>query len=183
MVAQGGGLVKCVESKMGCSMQRGAHSVPPASGCSLMQSMYAEEPCLTCSASARPHLQGSTFGIPGVLEHTHFLRDLRDVSQRVEQVHGACTSACLIAGQQRRLLCALRALLEKIKIKKKIPPPLPQAEAIRTTLISNIAKAQIPGRSSADRQRLLDIVIVGGGPTGEQQQSGASKHPVSFKHI
>ncbi|KAL6749899.1 pyridine nucleotide-disulfide oxidoreductase-domain-containing protein [Haematococcus lacustris] len=62
--------------------------------------------------------QGSTFGIPGVLEHTHFLRD----------VH--------------------------------------QAESIRLRLVDNIAKAGIPGRPLAEWQRLLHIVIVGGGPTG-----------------
>jgi len=62
--------------------------------------------------------QGSTFGIPGVLQHTHFLRD----------VH--------------------------------------QAEAIRARLIDNVARAGIPGRSQEEWQRLLHIVIVGGGPTG-----------------
>ncbi|KAF5831526.1 hypothetical protein DUNSADRAFT_12996 [Dunaliella salina] len=62
--------------------------------------------------------QGSTFGIPGVLEHTHFLRDLH------------------------------------------------QAEAIRSKLVDNISKAGIPGRPTQEKQTLLDIVIVGGGPTG-----------------
>jgi len=62
--------------------------------------------------------QGSTFGIPGVLEHTNFLRDLH------------------------------------------------QAEAIRSKLVDNISKAGIPGRPAKEKQTLLDIVIVGGGPTG-----------------
>ncbi|GBF90543.1 internal alternative NAD(P)H-ubiquinone oxidoreductase, mitochondrial-like [Raphidocelis subcapitata] len=62
--------------------------------------------------------QGSTFGIPGVEEHTHFLRDLR------------------------------------------------HAEAIRNHLIENIAAAGVPGRPMDEFNRLLHIVIVGGGPTG-----------------
>lgn len=75
---------------------------------------------------------GSTFGIKGVHEYTHFLRDVG------------------------------------------------HAEAIRTRLMENIAKAGIPGRPLViddtvkgadgapimDWQRLLHIVIVGGGPTG-----------------
>ncbi|KAG2490335.1 hypothetical protein HYH03_011284 [Edaphochlamys debaryana] len=61
---------------------------------------------------------GSTFGVPGVLEHAHFLRDVK------------------------------------------------QAEAIRQRLIENLAQAGIPGRSTEEWQRLLHIVIVGGGPTG-----------------
>ncbi|EFJ46064.1 hypothetical protein VOLCADRAFT_63040, partial [Volvox carteri f. nagariensis] len=62
--------------------------------------------------------QGSTFGIPGVLEHAHFLRDVK------------------------------------------------QAEAIRQRLIENLALAGIPGRPLDEWQRLLHVVIVGGGPTG-----------------
>ncbi|GLI68456.1 hypothetical protein VaNZ11_012878 [Volvox africanus] len=62
--------------------------------------------------------QGSTFGIPGVLEHAHFLRDVK------------------------------------------------QAESIRQRLIENLALAGIPGRALPDWQRLLHVVIVGGGPTG-----------------
>ncbi|GLC44559.1 hypothetical protein PLESTB_000059900 [Pleodorina starrii] len=62
--------------------------------------------------------QGSTFGIPGVLEHAHFLRDVK------------------------------------------------QAESIRQRLIENLAKAGIPGRPLDEWQRLLHVVIVGGGPTG-----------------
>ncbi|GIL54148.1 hypothetical protein Vafri_9702 [Volvox africanus] len=62
--------------------------------------------------------QGSTFGIPGVLEHAHFLRDVK------------------------------------------------QAESIRQRLIENLALAGIPGRALSDWQRLLHVVIVGGGPTG-----------------
>lgn len=62
--------------------------------------------------------QGSTFGIPGVQEHAHFLRDVK---------HG---------------------------------------EAIRQKLIHNLALAGVPGRPLQEWQRLLDIIIVGGGPTG-----------------
>jgi len=62
--------------------------------------------------------QGSTFNIPGVLEHAHFLRDVK------------------------------------------------QADAIHNKLIENIAKSGIPGRQTDEYQRLLHIVIVGGGPTG-----------------
>ncbi|KAF8061375.1 NDA1 [Scenedesmus sp. PABB004] len=62
--------------------------------------------------------QGSTFGIPGVEEHAHFLRDVR------------------------------------------------HAEAIRSALIQNIALAGVPGRPLDDYNRLLHVVIVGGGPTG-----------------
>jgi NADH:ubiquinone reductase (non-electrogenic) len=62
--------------------------------------------------------QGSTFGIPGVEEHTHFLRDA---------AHGT---------------------------------------AIRNQLMRNWNLANIPGRSIAERDRILHCVIVGGGPTG-----------------
>ena len=62
--------------------------------------------------------QGSTFGIPGVVEHAHFLRDAAN------------------------------------------------ADAIRTRLISNWNKANIPGRSLQERDRLLHTIVVGGGPTG-----------------
>lgn len=62
--------------------------------------------------------QGSTFGIPGVEQYAHFLRDVR------------------------------------------------HAEAIRAKLIENIALAGVPGRSLDDYNRLLHVVIVGGGPTG-----------------
>ncbi len=62
--------------------------------------------------------QGSTFGIPGVLEHALPLRDVR------------------------------------------------HAERIRAKLIANLAAAGIPGRPMAEWQRLLSVVIVGGGPTG-----------------
>ncbi|KAF6256151.1 pyridine nucleotide-disulfide oxidoreductase-domain-containing protein, partial [Scenedesmus sp. NREL 46B-D3] len=62
--------------------------------------------------------QGSTFGIPGVEQHAHFLRDVR------------------------------------------------HAEAIRGKLIENIARAGVPGRPVDDYNRLLHVVIVGGGPTG-----------------
>eukprot|EP00775_Hariotina_reticulata_P010169 gene10167-10329_t len=62
--------------------------------------------------------QGSTFGIPGVEEHAHFLRDVR------------------------------------------------HAEVIRAKLIENIALAGVPGRPVDDYNRLLHVVIVGGGPTG-----------------
>ncbi|WIA34774.1 hypothetical protein OEZ86_013079 [Tetradesmus obliquus] len=61
---------------------------------------------------------GSTFGIPGVEQHAHFLRDVR------------------------------------------------HAEAIRSQLIENIALAGVPGRPVDDYNRLLHVVIVGGGPTG-----------------
>jgi len=40
------------------------------------------------------------------------------------------------------------------------------AEAIRARLIRSVALAGVPGRRSADAQRLLSLVIVGGGPTG-----------------
>jgi NADH:ubiquinone reductase (non-electrogenic) len=62
--------------------------------------------------------QGSTFGIPGVEEHTHFLRDAAN------------------------------------------------ATAIRNQLVANWNRANIPGRAVAERDRLLHVVIVGGGPTG-----------------
>ncbi|KAL4540974.1 hypothetical protein Ndes2437B_g05374 [Nannochloris sp. 'desiccata'] len=62
--------------------------------------------------------QGSTFGIPGVEEHAHFLRDAS------------------------------------------------HADSIRNKLIYNWNSANIPGRSIADRDRLLHTVVVGGGPTG-----------------
>ncbi|CAK0752207.1 hypothetical protein CVIRNUC_002128 [Coccomyxa viridis] len=62
--------------------------------------------------------QGSTFGIPGVEQRTHFLRDVANSS------------------------------------------------AIRKHLIENWNKANLPTVSQADRQRLLHVVIVGGGPTG-----------------
>ena len=38
--------------------------------------------------------------------------------------------------------------------------------AIRGRLISNWNAANIPGRSDAERARLLHVVVVGGGPTG-----------------
>ncbi|KXZ48051.1 hypothetical protein GPECTOR_30g146 [Gonium pectorale] len=69
----------------------------------------------TAAAAA---VQGSTFGIPGVLQHAHFLRDVK------------------------------------------------QAEAIRQKIIENLALAGIPGRPLEEWQRLLHVVIVGGGPTG-----------------
>ncbi|EFN58862.1 hypothetical protein CHLNCDRAFT_140737 [Chlorella variabilis] len=62
--------------------------------------------------------QGSTFGIPGVEQYTHFLRDAS------------------------------------------------HSTAIRSTLVDNWNKANIPGRSPLDRDRLLHVVVVGGGPTG-----------------
>ena len=40
------------------------------------------------------------------------------------------------------------------------------ASAIKDKLIKNIAKSQIPGTQEAERRRLLNFVIVGGGPTG-----------------
>ncbi|PSC72864.1 internal alternative NAD(P)H-ubiquinone oxidoreductase mitochondrial-like [Micractinium conductrix] len=62
--------------------------------------------------------QGSTFGIPGVEQHTHFLRDAA------------------------------------------------HSTAIRARLVDNWNKANIPGRDPLDRDRLLHVVVVGGGPTG-----------------
>ncbi|GAB4820804.1 hypothetical protein N2152v2_007850 [Parachlorella kessleri] len=62
--------------------------------------------------------QGSTFGIPGVEQHTYFLRDADN------------------------------------------------ATVIRNALIDNWNRANIPGRSPAERDRLLHTVVVGGGPTG-----------------
>lgn len=62
--------------------------------------------------------QGSTFGIPGVEQHTHFLRD---------------------ASHSTR---------------------------IREKLVDCWNAANIPGRSPLERDRLLHVVIVGGGPTG-----------------
>ena len=62
--------------------------------------------------------QGSTFGIPGVLENAHFLRDAAN------------------------------------------------AEAIRSRIIFNWHRANVPGRSSIDRDHILHTVVVGGGPTG-----------------
>jgi len=62
--------------------------------------------------------QGSTFGISGVEEHAHFLRDAS------------------------------------------------HADYIRNKLIYNWGAANIPGRSIAERDRLLHTVVVGGGPTG-----------------
>lgn len=62
--------------------------------------------------------QGSTFGIPGVSENAHFLRDAAN------------------------------------------------ADAIRTQLINNWNRANIPGRSLQERERILHTVVVGGGPTG-----------------
>ncbi|KAI3436606.1 hypothetical protein D9Q98_006023 [Chlorella vulgaris] len=62
--------------------------------------------------------QGSTFGIPGVEQYTHFLRDAS------------------------------------------------HSTAIRSDLVANWNKANIPGRSPLERDRLLHVVVVGGGPTG-----------------
>ncbi|KAL4421702.1 hypothetical protein ABPG77_010646 [Micractinium sp. CCAP 211/92] len=62
--------------------------------------------------------QGSTFGIPGVEQYTHFLRDAA------------------------------------------------HSTLIRSELVANWNKANIPGRSPQDRDRLLHVVVVGGGPTG-----------------
>ncbi|KAL4457622.1 hypothetical protein ABPG75_012487 [Micractinium tetrahymenae] len=62
--------------------------------------------------------QGSTFGIPGVEQHTRFLRDAA------------------------------------------------HSTLIRSELVANWNKANIPGRSPQDRDRLLHVVVVGGGPTG-----------------
>ncbi|KAL4857936.1 Internal alternative NAD(P)H-ubiquinone oxidoreductase A2 [Chlorella vulgaris] len=62
--------------------------------------------------------QGSTFGVPGVEQYTHFLRDAS------------------------------------------------HSTAIRSDLVANWNKANIPGRSPLERDRLLHVVVVGGGPTG-----------------
>ena len=62
--------------------------------------------------------ESSTFGIEGVQEHSHFLRELAD------------------------------------------------ARAIRQHLIENFERASTPGIPSQERKRLLQVVIVGGGPTG-----------------
>jgi NADH:ubiquinone reductase (non-electrogenic) len=61
---------------------------------------------------------GSTFGIPGVTEHAHFLRDVSD------------------------------------------------ADAVRQKLMFNICHSNIPGLPESEKRRLLNFVIVGGGPTG-----------------
>ena len=58
--------------------------------------------------------QGSTFGIKGVEDHAHFLREVQHTS------------------------------------------------AIRSTLITNWNRANIPGRTRAERLRLLHTVVVGG---------------------
>ncbi|KAI7835537.1 hypothetical protein COHA_010565 [Chlorella ohadii] len=62
--------------------------------------------------------QGSTFGIPGVEQHTNFLRDASHSTH------------------------------------------------IREKLVDCWNAANIPGRSPLERDRLLHVVIVGGGPTG-----------------
>ncbi|DBB14410.1 hypothetical protein WJX82_007842 [Trebouxia sp. C0006] len=40
------------------------------------------------------------------------------------------------------------------------------ANAIRNNLIANWSKANTPNRSSPERERLLSVIVVGGGPTG-----------------
>jgi NADH:ubiquinone reductase (non-electrogenic) len=62
--------------------------------------------------------QGSTFGIPGVIEHALPLRDVSD------------------------------------------------AEKIRSKIIKNVLECQIPGVPEDKKRRMLNFVIVGGGPTG-----------------
>ena len=62
--------------------------------------------------------ESNTFGIPGVREHAHFLRDLGD------------------------------------------------ARSIRQHIIENFERASTPGISVEERTRLLQVVVVGGGPTG-----------------
>lgn len=47
-----------------------------------------------------------------------------------------------------------------------------KAEAIREKLIDNVSKAGIPGREHSEWERLLHIVIVGGGPTGVEVAGG-----------
>lgn len=41
-------------------------------------------------------------------------------------------------------------------------------QIIRSRLMTNWSKANIPGRSISERDKLLHCVVVGGGPTGEQ---------------
>jgi len=62
--------------------------------------------------------ESNTFGIPGVREHAHFLRELAD------------------------------------------------ARSIRQRLVENFERASTPGISPEERKRLLQVVVVGGGPTG-----------------
>lgn len=45
------------------------------------------------------------------------------------------------------------------------------ATAIRAGLVTNWLRANIPGRSVAERDRLLHVVVVGGGPTGESHST------------
>ena len=42
------------------------------------------------------------------------------------------------------------------------------ATAIRNQLVANWNAANIPGRAVAERDRLLHVIIVGGGPTGKR---------------
>lgn len=68
----------------------GSHPAPGLRTCTrcLRLSMHPSHPsvrdvCPTCSL----HLQGSTFGIPGVLENAHFLRDVKQ-ADAIRQVGG-----------------------------------------------------------------------------------------------
>ena len=80
--------------------------------------------------------QGSTFGIPGVTDHAHFLREVQHTS------------------------------------------------AIRSALITNWNRANIPGRTRADRLRLLHTVVVGGGyPPLTDQPAGSIVLQLSYPSV
>lgn len=49
------------------------------------------------------------------------------------------------------------------------------AQIIRSRLMANWSKANIPGRSIAERDKLLHCVVVGGGPTGGFDKSSSER--------
>jgi NADPH-dependent 2,4-dienoyl-CoA reductase/sulfur reductase-like enzyme len=110
----------------------------------------------------KPHgawccIQGSTFGIPGVERHAHFLRDVKDA----EQIRNELLKNWTLANVPGVLIVDPNSVIHSHGV-------LVAATSLEPRRHSSASEAHCAGRSRAERLRILTTVVVGGGPTGTE---------------